>query len=85
MKQWLVFGYSRTQSLRVRMEEFMEHMLTAFAAFAGIAAWDVVRTWLFSRWMIRRITRDAVRQDITCPHCGENSHIRINLEDIHSD
>jgi len=62
----------------------MEPILTAFAAFAGIAAWDVVRTWLFSRWMIRRITRDAVRQEIVCPHCGEHSHIRINLEDTPS-
>ena len=62
------------------MDEFVRHALTGLAAFVGIAAWDVVRTWVFSRWMVRRITRGSVGHEARCPECGTRTKVSITLE-----
>jgi len=62
------------------MQEFFRHALTGLAAFAGIAAWDVVRTWAFSRWMVRKIARAAAAGEAKCPDCGAKLKTSITLE-----
>jgi len=62
------------------MDEFVRHALTGLAAFVGIAAWDVVRTWAFSRWMVRRITRGSVGHETRCPECGARTKVSVALE-----
>jgi len=68
------------------MEEFVGKLLTGLAAFAGIAAWDVARTWIFSRWMVRRITagHDAERgaaRGAECPKCGAKIKVSITPDE----
>lgn len=57
------------------------HILTALAAFGGMAAWDILRTWLFSKWMVNRISRNSAGRRAACPRCGETVDIRVSISD----
>jgi len=59
----------------------MGHILTAMAAFAGMAVWDILRTWVFSKWMMNRISRNSSLQSATCPKCGSPIDVRVNISD----
>ncbi len=59
----------------------MGHILTALAAFAGMAAWDLLRTWLFSKWMVNRISRNSAGHRMACPGCGAAVDVRVSVSD----
>ena len=59
----------------------MGHILTAVAAFAGMATWDLLRTWLFSKWMVNRISKNSSAQSAACPKCGAAVDVRVSILD----
>lgn len=59
----------------------MGHILTALAAFAGMAVWDLLRTWIFSRWMVSRISRNSAGHRTACPKCGATVDVRVSISD----
>ncbi len=55
------------------------HILTAIAAFAGMAAWDLMRTWLFSKWMVSKISKNSAGHRTECPKCGATVDVSVSV------
>ncbi len=59
----------------------MGHILTAVAAFAGMAVWDLLRTWVFSKWMVSKISKNSAGNQTACPKCGAAVDVRVSMSD----
>ncbi len=49
------------------MDSIWNSLLTGLFAAIGIIAWDIVRSVIMAKWMVRRLSE---KQADECPRCG---------------
>ena len=53
------------------MDSIWNGLVAGLVASLGIIVWDIIRSVIMAKWMVRRLSE---KQAEKCPHCGSPDH-----------